>query len=375
MLGLTAIKAEGGVVFAQDKASAKFNGMPQSAVAHGIVDFILSPKEIAKGLVRVGHDPNKKRSILVKNDDALEPDDQKSLQKIFLALRSKKGVDFSFYKPSTFRRRLERRMAVQQVEGLANYGDYMHSHPEEVEALYKDVLIHVTRFFRDPDVFEALEKKVFPALLQNRTKGAPIRIWVPGCSTGEEVYSIGIALLDFLGDRAPHYPIHLFATDISDDVIRKARSGQFIENIAADLSPDRLRRYFEKSDGGYRISRAVRDLCTFAKHNMLSDPPFSKLDLISCRNVVIYWEPVLQKKIAPMFHYALGPKGFLMLGSSESVRTYITLFEPIDQTHQIYAKKLSAGRTDFRLPPLSKRAEMTEADGVEPIVLPISRRS
>jgi two-component system CheB/CheR fusion protein len=346
-LGVTAVKAAGGIIFAQDDQTARFNGMPRSAVSTGCVDFILPPDEIARELSLIGCHPYVAHSPLPVEQAYIELQDDKALQRIFAALRTAKGVDFSYYKPATFQRRLARRLAVHHLNGLGEYLEYLHKHPGELEALYKDVLINVTSFFRYPEAFEVLENKVFPALLQDRPSGTPIRIWVPGCSTGEEAYSIGMVLLDFLGTRKMAFPIQIFATDVSEDIITKARTGQFLENIAADVSPDRLKRYFEKFGGGYKISKSVRDLCTFSKHNLMIDPPFSKLDLISCRNVIIYWEMVLQKKIFPLFHYALGPRGFLMLGSAESIHSFTPLFEPVDKDHQIYLKKPATGHPEF----------------------------
>src|SRR3989454_9270446 len=239
-------------------------------------------------------------------------------------------------------------MALQRIGKLKEYVQFLRHHPSEVEALYEDILIKVTSFFRDPAAFEALKTEVFPSIVKHRLPEEPIRVWVPGCSTGEETYSQAIALLEFLSDRSADIPIQLFGTDLSQESIGKARAGIYPESIVADVSPERLRRFFAKVEVGYRINKMIRDVCVFARQNLLQDPPFSRIDVISCRNVLIYLGPVLQKRIMPIFHYALRPRGFLMLGGAEGViGTASDLFELMDRKHKIYCRKSTASGLHF----------------------------
>src|SRR5438309_2923676 len=257
-------------------------------------------------------------------------------------------VDFSDYKPATVKRRIIRRMALHQTGTLKDYVQLLRHHPAEVEALHEDLLIKVTSFFRDPAAFEALKAEVFPGILKHRSPEEPIRVWVPGCSTGEETYSQAIALLEFLGHRTADIPIQLFGTDLSQESIGKARAGVYPESIVADVSPERLRRFFDKVEVGYRINKTIRDMCVFARQNFLQDPPFSRIDVISCRNVLIYLGPVLQKRIMPIFHYALKPRGFLMLGGAEGIiGTGSDLFELMDRKHKIYCRKSTPSGLHF----------------------------
>src|SRR5713101_1397966 len=338
-LGLGAIKAEGGITFAQDEESAKFDGMPQSAVAAGCVDFVFSPDAIGRELARIRAHPYLAPSSPAGTAELVHDGDPQ-LKKILQLLRTATRVDFSDYKPATVKRRILRRMALHKVEKLKGYVQFLRHHPAEVEALYEDILIKVTSFFRDPDAFEALKTEVFPGILKHRTPEEPIRVWVPGCSTGEETYSQAIALLEFLGNRRADIPIQLFGTDLGQGSIEKARAGTYPQSIVADVSPERLRRFFVKVEGGYRINKTIRDICVFARQNLLQDPPFSRIDVISCRNVLIYLGPVLQKRIMPIFHYALKPRGFLMLGGAEGILgTASNLFELMDRKHKIYCRK------------------------------------
>src|SRR5437762_5360322 len=338
-LGLAAIKAEGGITFAQDEKSAKFDGMPQNAIAAGCVDFILPPDAIAGELARIRAHPYLAPSSSSRTAE-LVPDGDPQLKNILHLLLSANGVDFSDYKPATVKRRILRRMALHKVGELKDYVQFLRHYPAEVEALYEDILIKVTSFFRDPDAFEALKAEVFPGILKHRLPEEPVRVWVPGCSTGEETYSQAIALLEFLGHRSADIPIQLFGTDLSQESIGKARAGIYPESIVADVSPERLRRFFAKVEVGYRINKTIRDMCVFARQNFLQDPPFSRIDVISCRNVLIYLGPVLQKRIMPIFHYALKPRGFLMLGGAEGIiGTGSDLFELMDRKHKIYCRK------------------------------------
>jgi len=346
-LGLAATKAEGGITFAQDEKSAKFDGMPQSAIAAGCVDFVLPPEAIGRKLERIRAHPYLAPASSSRTPE-LVPDGDPQLKNILHLLRMANEVDFSDYKPATVKRRIIRRMALHQIGTLKDYVQLLRHHPAEVEALHEDLLIKVTSFFRDPAAFEALKAEVFPGILKHRSPEEPIRVWVPGCSTGEETYSQAIALLEFLGHRSADIPIQLFGTDLSQESIGKARAGIYPESIVADVSPERLRRFFAKVEVGYRINKTIRDMCVFARQNFLQDPPFSRIDVISCRNVLIYLGPVLQKRIMPIFHYALKPRGFLMLGGAEGIiGTGSDLFELMDRKHKIYCRKSTPSGLHF----------------------------
>jgi two-component system CheB/CheR fusion protein len=346
--GIKAIKAEGGLVFAQDPKTAKYDGMPRSAIDSGVTDFVLPPEKIAIELARIAADPYIRSAcelpVAESNlNDEVEEDEsgampENILRKIFALLKTHSQVDFSDYKSTTLKRRIERRMLVQKIKSLEEYGKFLQKHQEEVRALFSNLLIHVTEFFRDPEAFKALKAQVFPDLVQNRAKLAPIRIWVPGCSSGEEAYSIAIVLLEYLSDFGSRIPVQIFATDISERAIQKARLGVYSENIETYVSKERLDRFFEKVDRGYKINKSVRDLCLFSRHDVTCDPPFAKLDLISCRNVLIYFAPPLQKRVLPIFHYALKLKGFLLLGKSENPGGFSKLFLLLDKSHKIYSK-------------------------------------
>ncbi|MCY7286428.1 MAG: PAS domain-containing protein, partial [Cyanobacteria bacterium CAN_BIN43] len=340
-LGLTAIKAAGGVTFAQCEDTAKFESMPNTAVATGNVDFVLPPQAIAEELAILSRKPFPFRPLPPQIiQEVLKPGD--ALETIFSLLLRATGVDFAHYKSNTIDRRMQRRMLLYKLERLEDYAQYLQNHPDEVQALYEEILIHVTSFFRDPEAFQALKEQVFPNITQNKSAEAPIRIWVAGCSTGEEVYSIAICLLEFLSEQTTTPPIQIFATDISEAAISRARSGVYLENQMVDVSPERRQRFFVLlEDGSYRISKAVRELCVFARQNLGSDPPFSNLDLISCRNVLIYLTGALQKRVMPIFHYSLNRDGFLMLGTSEGVGKSADLFELVEKRSKIYAKKLT----------------------------------
>lgn len=346
-LGLTAIKEAGGVTFAQCEDTAKFESMPNNAVATGNVDFVLPPQKIAEELANLSRHPFISDSLPLITVEKL-PEQEDALATIFVLLRSQTGVDFSHYKPNTLDRRIQRRMLLYKLERLEDYAKYLQENPSEVKALYQEILIHVTHFFRDPEAFQLLKERVFPTIIQNKSAELPIRIWVAGCSTGEEVYSIAISLLEFLSDKVTQPPIQIFATDISESAIDKARTGIYAENQMVEVSPEIRSRFFNALEGGgYQIKKAVRELCVFARQDLGSDPPFSNLDLISCRNVLIYLNETLQKRILPIFHYSLNATGFLLLGTSESTGKYSELFTEIDKKYKIYAKKLSGSRPPF----------------------------
>ncbi|OFZ16469.1 MAG: hypothetical protein A2X86_21730 [Bdellovibrionales bacterium GWA2_49_15] len=354
-LGLMAIKAEGGITFAQIPTSAKFDNMPQSAIASGSVDLSLTPQKIAQELVRISHHPYvapiapPTLPTVTEDGPPLKPQD--SLGHIFLLLRNQCHVDFSYYKSNTIKRRIERRMVLHRLEDLKAYTKFLAQTPGEVKALYDDILIHVTGFFRDPEAFEALKTIIFPKLLENRVPGTPIRIWVPGCSTGEEAYSMAICLLEFLGEKVSLTPIQIFATDVSERAILKARLGEYPENISGNVSGERLSRFFLKLEGkGYKIAKSIRDICVFSRHDVTSDPPFAKIDLISCRNLLIYFTPTLQKHVISIFNDSLASHGLLYLGKSETIGGASELFSVIDQVNKVYVKKNGSIAHKLRFP-------------------------
>ncbi len=344
-LGAKAIKAGGGIVFAQDPVSAAYDGMVRSAIASECVDFVLPPEGIAQELVRLSRHPyvtappadgpaNETPPSVPKGKDGLKG--------ILARLRAVTGADFSAYKPATIKRRIARRMALAHVETLAEYSRYLEGHADELQALYQDCLITVTSFFRDPGTYEVLCQEVLSQLLQGRATGAPVRVWVPGCATGEEVYSIVISWLESAGELKTNQPLQVFGTDLSEIALEKARSGRYTADIAQDVSPERLRRFFTEVDGGYQVIKSIRDVCVFARHDVTRDPPFSRMDLISCRNLLIYLEPRLQQKVMALFHYALVSPGFLLLGASETTGASEDLFVSVDRKHRLYSKRPTA---------------------------------
>jgi two-component system, chemotaxis family, CheB/CheR fusion protein len=351
-LGLEAIKAEGGITFAQDSKSAKFDSMPRSAIAAGCVDFILSPEEIANELARISRHPYIAPATIAEPDveETEQPAGKNGFNKILALLRQATGVDFSLYKTNTLHRRVRRRMILNKMDGLEEYARYLGENAEEVENLYQDILINVTSFFRNPEAFEVLKEKIFPRIVEHRASDEPVRIWVAGCSTGEEAYSIAMAFTEFAGERSEHIPVQIFATDLNEKGIEKARAGLYSRNIAEDVSPERLRRFFTEAEEGYRIGKPLRDMCVFARQNVIADTPFSRMDLISCRNLLIYIEPILQKQILPLLHYALRPTGVLWLGSSETPGAASDLFGPEDKRHRFYARKPVMGRPRLSYP-------------------------
>lgn len=336
-IGLAAIKGEGGITFAQD-SSAKYDGMPASAIASGSVDLVLPPEGIAEELTRIAGHPYVSGGIEL---EAVGDTRDAQMGQLFSMLRRATRVDFSEYKPPTIGRRVARRMALHKIEQLADYIALLQRDQGEVGALYQDLLINVTNFFRDPEAFEALKKVVYSELLRRRENStAPIRIWVPGCSTGEETYSHAISLMEFLGEERTEIPVQIFGTDLSEPAIQRARSGVYRETIQADVSPIRLRRFFHRVDSGYQLSKSIRDLCIFSIQNVFSDPPFSHIDLVSCRNVMIYLSQALQRRVIPVFHYALNPDGFLMIGNTEGLLgSGAELFDIADKKHKIYRRK------------------------------------
>ena len=353
-LGLEAIKASGGITFAQDN-TAKFDGMPRSAIAAGVVDFVLSPDDIGAQIADLI-----RHSYFGMRESDFEVREGPDLDKILVSLHSRTGVNFIHYKMPTVRRRLARRMALKHIEDLKEYLKLLGSEPSEANALFSDLLITVTDFFRDPETYDALNEKVFPAMLKGRGPDDTVRIWVAGCSTGEEVYSIAIALLEHLDQAQQNFPIQIFGTDVSEGSIETARAGKYRENISATISPQRLKRFFQKVDGGYQIARAVRDLCIFSRQDVTKDPPLAKMDIISCRNLLIYLGPILQRRVLSIFLYALVPTGCLLLGNSESIGALAEHFVPFDPKHKFYCRNLSVARPHFDLPLEGPSGKSTE---------------
>jgi two-component system CheB/CheR fusion protein len=339
-LALQAIKAEGGITFAQDEKTARYASMPRAAILDGNVDYVLRPRAIAAQLERISRHPYARQPT--PPPEPAPPTDADPVAQIIALLRSRTTVDFTNYKQSTINRRVLRRMALRNLESPEDYLRLLRDDPLELSSLYQDFLIRVTQFFRDPEAFEALKEKAFPHLVKTRSVNSPLRIWVAGCSTGEEVYSLAIALLEYLEGRPENVPIKILATDLNDVALDKARAGVYLDNIEIDVSPERLRRFFMRLEGSYQISKGVRELCVFSRHNLASDPPFSRLDLVSCRNVLIYMDAALQRRVLPVLHYALNPDGVLFLGASENVGTFADLFALLDAKHRLFVKKSSA---------------------------------
>ena len=330
--GIRAIKAEGGITFAQDE-SAKFRGMPDNAIHSGHVDFILPPDKIAAELEKFVKMPY----ASYPTPEELATDEQ-DLRRIQTLLYQGWNVDFSSYKQTTITRRILRRMALSKIKSLREYTDMLVKTPEEAARLYKDLLINVTGFFRDPVVFDQLSKVIFPTMLNQRKPSEAIRIWVPACSSGEEVYSIAICLFEYFSQHSIVIPVQIFATDLSEGAIDRARTGIYSEAILERLSDERRSRFFVKINGNYEIIKPIRDICVFATHNLLKDPPFSKLDLISCQNVLIYIGTEGQKRILESFHYALKINGFLLLGKSETIGKASELFTPANKELKLFIK-------------------------------------
>ena len=337
-LGVRAIKGEGGMVMVQNTESSEFDGMPHSAIATGLVDYELPPAEMAAALIAYALHAFGKMAKLPSKP---EGESENTLRKIFVILRSQTGHDFSLYKPSTINRRIERRMAVHQINTIEVYAKYLQQNTTEVHALFQDLLIGVTNFFRDPDAFLALEEQVIPQLFSGKLAGGTIRIWSTGCSSGEEAYSIAILLVEYMERIKRNFTIQIFATDIDSRAISTARAGIYPASIAADLSPERLARFFKLEPNGsaFRIHKGIRDMLVFSEQDLIKDPPFSKLDLLVCRNLMIYMGAVLQKRLIPLFHYALNPNGMLFLGTSETTGEFVELFSTLDRKWKIYKRK------------------------------------
>jgi two-component system CheB/CheR fusion protein len=347
--GLQRVKEVGGFTMAQAPEEAQFDSMPRSALASGMVDFCASARELAQELISL---PERLRAVPLEPDDSDEAREAEALNRLFVQLRARTGYDFSDYKRSTISRRLRRRMQVLRVDTVAEYLDLLRADADEAHVLVKDFLISVTNFFRDPDAFEALlAPPHLPRLIEETPPGRPLRVWVPGCATGEEAYSLAILLCELADALPTPPPIQVFASDIDDEALAVAREGLYPRTIAGDVTAERLARFFRKEAGGYRVSPEVSEKILFAHHDLLEDPPFSRLDLVSCRNVLIYFNRTPQEQAFDTFHYALRDGGLLLLGSSESAKTFGKLFQVSDAENRIYRRNASAAR----VPRLSPR--------------------
>ena len=335
-LGLKAVKGEGGIAMVQDPDSAKYDGMPRSAIATGIVDFILPVEKIPGELVKYVRAPY---MAVPKKPKGSDDQFANHVQKVFALIRSSTGHDLSHYKQTTIGRRIERRMAVHQISKISAYVNYLQKTPAEVDILFKDMLIGVTNFFRDPDAFKILKEQVLPGLLSGKQPDSLIRAWVVGCSTGEEAYSLAILFSEAMDMVKQHFNVQIFASDIDAGAIEHARLGVYPDSIAADVSRERLNQFFVKEDNTYKVKKQIREMVVFALQNVIKDPPFSKMDLVSCRNLLIYMDGKLQKKVLPLSHYTLNPGGVLFLGPSETIGELTDLFEPIDRKWKIFKRK------------------------------------
>jgi two-component system CheB/CheR fusion protein len=335
-IGLKAIKLAGGITFAQDD-TAKFQSMPKTAVAEGVVDMVLAPKDIALQLERIGRYP-----AIMQEEGAFENEEHftdANLTGIIQLLKRSTGVDFSHYKMTTIRRRIERRMLLYKMDTLKAYYQYLKQYTNEIPALYQDLLINVTCFFRDTELIDHLKQTVLPEIIKNKNASNPVRIWVPACSSGEEAYSLAMVLTEVQIDLGLNIPVQIFASDLSESAIAKARLGLYSKAELAEVSSKRIQRFFTRVDGSYRISKAIRDLCIFAPHNIFKDPPFSRMDLISCCNLLIYLDNFLQKKVIGTLHYALNKNGYLVLGKSETIGASTSLFSQAEKKFRLYVRK------------------------------------
>ena len=349
-LGLQEIKAHLGLTMAQSPESAAFPGMPKTAIDNGVVDYVSTPKGLATELLDYADHFAKRR----ENEHRIEEEFDKQMNKIFVILRQQVGHDFSAYKESTVQRRLKRRLDVHKIDALEDYIRYLRNSPREVDLLFRDLIIGVTGFFREPEAFEKMKQNVLPELVRDRAADEPIRAWIPGCATGEEAYSMAITIREFLDDAGSTTPVNIFATDIDEDAIERARRGVFPAAIQADLGEQRTHRHFARNGDSYEVVQSVRNMIVFSTQDVIKDPPFTRLDLLSCRNLMIYLKPEVQKRLVPLFHYSLNPGGFLLLGSSETIGNYPDLFASLPGDARFYrAKSADAGvyaRTGVEFP-------------------------
>ncbi len=360
-MGIRAIKDSGGMVMVQSESTAQFDGMPRSAISTGLADFILPPEEMPRQLIQYLQHPFviKERAILREHSST-----DTLMHKVFALLKERCGADFSYYKPSTIDRRIERRITINQLNNLEEYYRYLEASSREANLLFNELLIGVTRFFRDRDAFEFLEKSVLPSLFARGDRTETIRVWIPSCSTGEEAYSMAMLFADELARRGESRSIKIFATDISKLAIEAASSGLYTESEIAEVPPDRLKRYFVRKSGAWQVSPALRQMVLFARHDLLKDPPFTKLDLVSCRNVLIYFQSALQSKVIQLLHFALKPEGILFLGNSETVGEQMDKFQALSTRHKVYQTR-SVGRMPLLdLPP---GVPLTQGSTVRPV--------
>ena len=378
--GLRAIKCAAGTTLCQDEASAKYGGMPHSAIATGIVDFVLPPREIAAELARIGSHPYVTSGIESAEDIAEFSRSQADIKTILSLVRNATKVDFSQYKQNTIRRRIARRMLVHNLPSPLDYLNYLNSHPAELDDLYRDILICVTQFFRDPAMYEGLGRAL-AVLLPKCDQNIPFRIWVAGCATGEEAYSLAIVVSEAIALTGLPISIQLFGTDISDSAIDRARAGVYPEAIQQEVSSVRLSKFFTRTDAGYQISRSIRESCIFARHDLTRDPPFSQLNLVSCRNLLIYLGNTAQQKVLQALHYSLRPDGLLVLGSAESLGNRTDLFTALDGDNKIFRKRFSPGRSTVTLPDpqsadnTSQTPAATDPGGASPPLAQIENRA
>jgi two-component system CheB/CheR fusion protein len=386
--GLRAIKDAGGLTFAQDENSSKYDSMPRSAIATGCVDFVLAPEKIASEIARILATPRhtarraaanarNRRGRVSRKTPSIDgeqgpeivwpkaPEDA-NLRRIFLLLRNQTGIDFNLYRTNTIRRRLTRRLGLAKARDLEAYYRLLRENREELNALHQDLLISVTSFFRNPGVFEMLKKKVFPRLVKQLGSGETLRFWIAGCSTGQEAYSYAIAFSEFMEKQSPRIPLQIFASDVNAQVLEEARGARYTRAQLTGLSAARIARFFTREHDVYRVQKSLRDMVIFAQQNLLTDPPFTRVDLISCRNMLIYIEPALQQKILPTFHYAMKPNGHLVLGTSESIGSFTNLFSPAEKSQKIYLKKPAVNRRPERIPPPPTLKPISPAPRVEP---------
>jgi two-component system CheB/CheR fusion protein len=367
-LGLRAIKEKGGVVLVQDPATAKFAGMPRSAIDSGLADIVAPVDDLPGRIIAY----LRRTPVRHTTEEALEDKTQSALEKAIILLRTHSGHDFSLYKKNTFYRRIERRMGIHQIVKIGDYVRYLQENSQELDLLFKELLIGVTSFFRDAACWEELRKKILPALIALRPHGHVLRAWVPGCSTGEEAYSLAMVFKEVMEKLKPRKKITLqiFATDLDKDAIAKARAGVYPENICADVAPKQMSRFFTKEDNGCRVTSEIRQMVTFAPQSLIMDPPFTKLDILTCRNLLIYLAPEMQKKLIPLFHYSLTPGGVLFLGSAETIGTFTNLFTPLNNKLRIYRRTDSITRSELIEFPSSFAAPLPNGSEARPVKKP-----
>ena len=363
-IGLKAIKGESGMIMVEEPESAQYSGMPASAIATGMADYVLPPAAMPKQLIAYANGPYLRERAPIAED---QPIPNEPLQKILVLVRARSGNDFSAYKASTLRRRIDRRMNVHQIKNYTQYVRYLQNNPHELDILFKELLIGVTNFFRDPEAWESLSKEPLLELLESRPDGYTIRAWVPGCSTGEEAFSLAIAIRECAEKIKKHFEVQIFATDMDAQAIETARGGQYPDGVAVDVSPSRRERYFVRQDNVYRIRKDIREMTIFAAQNVIKNPPFTKLDIISCRNLLIYLNADVQKRLLSIFHYSLKPGGILFLGSSETIGSLNDLFEPLDKRWKIFRRKETAAAV-LPLPEFPAQPSLDESAAESPSI-------